>query len=96
MLNAPRTFELPYVGDAPYINQYFGIWAIQEEALQAHVEFARNLNLQVHLNSEQAAQARAAGQSADSTVSDRSQGQTLLVRLWRRGFAAFQLANLIA
>lgn len=63
-------FDLPLHSDAPYFDQYMGIWAIQEEALQAHCEFARNLNLQLHLHSDQAAMAREAGSSANVSKSD--------------------------
>lgn len=67
----PKTFDVPnsFAG-APYLEQYFGVWAIDETALQAHVEFAKNLNLTVHLNSEQAAAVRSSGGAVDAVLSD--------------------------
>lgn len=44
----------------PYLEQYFGIWAMAEDRFWAEFEYAKQLNLHVHLASDEPAKAQAA------------------------------------
>lgn len=64
------SFDLPSFSGAPYFEQYMGVWAIQESALQGFAEMLKTMDLNVHMQSEQAAAAIANGGKLDSQVSD--------------------------
>lgn len=48
----------------PYLEQYFGLWAMRVEDFRAGVEWATKLDLHLHLQSDQAAKAQAGGDQA--------------------------------
>ena len=51
---------LPWLADVPHFDQYVGVWAIREQEFLSHVEWAKSLDLNLHLRSAQAVAARAA------------------------------------
>lgn len=56
---------------APYLAEYFGAWAITEQAFEAHYQWAQSLNLQQHLAGPQAAAAQeSATEQLGVTVQD--------------------------
>lgn len=46
--------------DLPYVDQYFGYWVMVEDHFRALADFARNVDLHVHLSSDAQANAQAA------------------------------------
>lgn len=45
---------------APYLEQYFGLWAMAENRFWAEFEYAKNLNLHLHMQGDAPIQAKAA------------------------------------
>lgn len=67
----PSNLVIPFYSEAPFVEQYLGVWAIRETEFLGHVEWAKSLDLHVHLNSPQAAMARGrGGDDMEATVQD--------------------------
>lgn len=54
----------------PHLDQYFGLWAMHEQSLVSHWLLASKLNISLHLQSEQAQAARAAGSDTKLATKD--------------------------
>lgn len=64
------SFDLPSFSGAPYFEQYMGVWAIQESALQGFAEMLKTMDLKLHMQSEQVAAVAASGGKIDAMKSD--------------------------
>lgn len=79
---APEPFssDIPLAAESralvPYLEQYFGLWAMREGEFRAGCQLASRLDLHLHLASDRAAQARAGGSSKPVV-----QGQVAVVGL---------------
>jgi signal peptide peptidase SppA len=72
LLNLPLNFG-PELAGVPYLDQYFGVWALREDCAEALFERAKNINLQLHLEQhagEQAAAGGGRGRGSDLYVDD--------------------------
>jgi len=65
------SFDLPGQRAAvPYLEQYFGLWAMRPEEFHAGVQIARSIDLHVHMASEQALKAQGVSTPAAEVKND--------------------------